>query len=408
MPVELSDTIAVSQCPIFKRNFLMVSTRMNVSRAIRVFAIGLVGLVVSTMTAGSVVADDGHPVAIRNWEQGITIETMWGFQIGLGVKDASVDKLPRKSDLVLEDVGVGESVTLQRLPNQAEPSVLRGVGANNAGNAVVVKRGQAGSPAMVMVDGLTIVYLDAAVDAEFAKRLEGKQVVVVATGAGLNSEMYAAIFDALKPKLMVVKAGVEKVGDQAVESVSHNTVAVSDGKQAKAKAKARIVSLGNEGYKLSKELTALFEKKEAACKKSREVFAKLSVAQMNFKPANGTHTPRWNTEHMMGRELHFFSQIYHAVDPEVPVMNLNPAQMPDRYKFAHEDWTGEEEARQTQRVEDFTRRFAYMLDGMSLNKRAKGSRFWTPKSLLAQMEKHYNQHTGNVVKKMELDGWPTE
>ena len=408
MPVELSDTIAVSQCPIFKRNFLMVSTRMNVSRAIRVFAIGLVGLVVSTMTAGSVVADDGHPVAIRNWEQGITIETMWGFQIGLGVKDASVDKLPRKSDLVLEDVGVGESVTLQRLPNQAEPSVLRGVGANNAGNAVVVKRGQAGSPAMVMVDGLTIVYLDAAVDVEFAKRLEGKQVVVVATGAGLNSEMYAAIFDALKPKLMVVKAGVEKVGDQAVESVSHNTVAVSSGKQAKAKAKARIVSLGNEGYKLSKELTTLFEKKEAACKKSREVFAKLSVAQMNFKPANGTHTPRWNTEHMMGRELQFFSQIYHAVDPEVPVMNLNPAQMPDRYKFAHEDWTGEEEARQTQRVEDFTRRFAYMLDGMSLNKRAKGSRFWTPKSLLAQMEKHYNQHTGNVVKKMELDGWPTE
>ena len=386
----------------------MVSTGMNVSRATRVFTIGLVGLVVSMTTANSVVADDGHPVAIRNWEQGITIETMWGFQIGLGVKDASVDKLPRKSDLVLEDVGVGESVTLQRLPNQAELSVLRGVGANNAGNAVVVKRGQAGSPAMVMVDGLTIVYLDAAVDAEFAKRLEGKQVVVVATGAGLNSEMYAAIFDALKPKLMVVKAGVEKVGDQAVESVSHNTVAVSGGKQAKAKAKARIVSLGNEGYKLSKELTTLFEKKEAACKKSREVFAKLSVAQMNFKPANGTHTPRWNTEHMMGRELQFFSQIYHAVDPEVPVMNLNPAQMPDRYKFAHEDWTGEEEARQTQRVEDFTRRFAYMLDGMSLNKRAKGSRFWTPKSLLAQMEKHYNQHTGNVVKKMELDGWPME
>jgi len=89
-------------------------------------------------------------------------------------------------------------------------------------------------------------------------------------------------------------------------------------------------------------------------------------------------------------------------------MNLNPAQMPNKYKFAHENWTGEEEARQTKRVEDFTRRFAYMLDGMSLNKRAKGSQFWTPKSLLAQMERHYKQHTGNVVKKMELEGWPKE
>ena len=382
----------------------MVSTRMIFSQATRVFTIGLVGLVVLTITANSGVADDGHPVAIRNWEQGITIETMWGFQIGLGVKDESLSKLPRKPDLVLSDVGVGESVTLQRLPNQTKLSISKEAAASDDGNAVVVKRGQAGSPATVTVDGLTIVYLDAAADAEFAKQLVGKQVVVVATGAGLKPEMYASIIEAFKPKLMVVKAGVEKVGDQKVESVSHNTVAVSSEKREKS----RIVALATEGYKLSKELTTLFEKKEAACKKSREVFAKLSVAQMNFKPANGTHTPRWNTEHMMGRELQFFSQIYHAVDPEVPVMNLNPAQQPNKYKFAHEDWTGEEEACQTKRVEDFTRRFAYMLDGMSLNKRAKGSRFWTPKSLLAQMERHYKQHTGNVVKKMELEGWPKE
>lgn len=381
---------------------------MNISRATRVFTVGLVGLVVLTMTANSVVGDDGHPIAIRNWEQGVTIETMWGFQIGLGVTDATLGKLPRKPDLVLADVSVGESVTLQRLPNQAKPSMSKepGDSVSEDRNAVVVERGKEGAPAMVTVDGLTVVYLDAVADAEFAKQLEGKQVVVVATGDGLKPEMYATIVDALKPKLMVVKAGVEKVGEQTVESVSHNTVAVSSGKQTKAK--TRIVSLSTEGYKMSKQLTTLFEKKEAACKKSREVFAKLSVAQMNFKPANGTHTPRWNTEHMMGRELQFFSQIYHAVDPEVPVMNLNPAQMPNKYKFAHEDWTGEEEARQTQRVEEFTRRFAYMLDGMSLNKRAKGSRFWTPKSLLAQMERHYKEHTGNVVKKMDLDGWPTE
>jgi len=89
-------------------------------------------------------------------------------------------------------------------------------------------------------------------------------------------------------------------------------------------------------------------------------------------------------------------------------MDLNPKQMPKDYKFAHEDWTGAEEARQMKRVEDFTRRFAYMLDGMDLNKRAKGSRFWSPRALLAQMERHYNEHSANVVKKMKLDGWPNE
>ena len=134
----------------------MVSTRMIFSQATRVFTIGLVGLVVLTMTANSGVADDGHPVAIRNWEQGITIETMWGFQIGLGVKDESLSKLPRKPDLVLSDVGVGESVTLQRLPNQTKLSISKEAAASDDGNAVVVKRGQAGSPATVSYTHLTL------------------------------------------------------------------------------------------------------------------------------------------------------------------------------------------------------------------------------------------------------------
>ena len=89
-------------------------------------------------------------------------------------------------------------------------------------------------------------------------------------------------------------------------------------------------------------------------------------------------------------------------------MNLNPAQMPDKYKFAHPDWTGEEEARQTQRVEAFTRRFAYLLDGMDLDERPKGSRSWSPKKLLTVMERHYKEHTDNVVDKMKLKGWPKE
>ena len=79
--------------------------------------------------------------------------------------------------------------------------------------------------------------------------------------------------------------------------------------------------------------------------------------------------------------------------------------MPKDYKFAHPDWSGEEEAKQMLRVEKFTRRFAYLLDGMDLNKRPKGSR-WTPRALLRQMERHYAEHTANVVKKKQLEGWP--
>jgi len=157
---------------------------------------------------------------------------------------------------------------------------------------------------------------------------------------------------------------------------------------------------------MSDEVAELFKKKEASQKASRDFFAAFSIEQMNFKPANGTHTPRWNTEHMMGRELQFFSQIYNAMDPTIPVMNIHPAQMPKDYKFAHPDWTGKEESRQTERVEQFTRRFAYLLDGIDLDKKAPGSRFWTPRALLKQMERHYNEHTGNVKKKMELPGWP--
>jgi hypothetical protein len=231
-------------------------------------------------------------------------------------------------------------------------------------------------------------------------------VVVVATGDDFSAEFCSQYAAHYKPTIMLVGSSIKIVGDQGVQQVSHNTLSVS-AQQDKPSA-TRFVSLGTTPYVMSDTVKELFAKKEAACAASREMFAKLSVEQMNFKPANGSHTPRWNAEHMMGRELGFFSEIYHAVDPSIAVMNLNPKQMPKDYKFAHEDWDGAEEARQMKRVEDFTRRFAYMLDGMDLDTKAKGSRFWTPRKLLMQMERHYNEHSANVVKKMKLDGWPSD
>ncbi|MEM0926426.1 MAG: DinB family protein, partial [Planctomycetota bacterium] len=158
---------------------------------------------------------------------------------------------------------------------------------------------------------------------------------------------------------------------------------------------------------LNAEVTELFKKMTAANRASQKVFRPLSKEQLNFRPSNGTHTPRWNTEHMMGRQLLFFSQIFHAKDPTIPVMNLNPKQMPKDYRAARPDWDGKEEARQMERVDAYCRRFAYLLDGVPLDQRAPGSR-WTLRGLLQQMERHYDQHTANTVSKFDLPDWPAD
>ena len=137
------------------------------------------------------------------------------------------------------------------------------------------------------------------------------------------------------------------------------------------------------------------------------VFVQLSVNQMNHRPSNGTHTPRWNAEHMMGRELGFFSKIYSGIDPATLAIDLNPKQMPPDYVAAHPDWDGKEEARQMQRVTAFTRRFAYLLDGIDLEAKPSGS-WWTVRGLLEQMQRHYGEHTAHVKEKFELSDWPDD
>lgn len=155
-------------------------------------------------------------------------------------------------------------------------------------------------------------------------------------------------------------------------------------------------------------LRELFDRMEAANRRSQDVFRKLSTAQMNFEPSNGTHTPRWNAEHMAGRQLLFFSQIYHALDPRIPVFDWNPAQMPPDYEARHPEWSGKEEARAMQRVDDFCRRNAYLLEGTALDGKPPATNWPSLRALLLQMEQHYDEHTANVVKKFELPDWPKE
>jgi hypothetical protein len=389
-------------------------------------------------------AEEGEPVAIRFWSgQAITLETMWNFQIGLRIAEANRQELDRASDLEImnSDVqskfdgiqtqmhvwqpGKNSAYVFDRIPNEKDATWLEEDKAGNAtGNAVKVslvslESTESKEPLRLNqfeVDGVTIVDCDTAtvsmlVDAlegnpEIAKNLTGADALLIGSDA-FSSDQAEKLASLLTPRMVIIpesEIAAEKIGDLVFEKVEHNTVAI-----AKTRAQpesTRWIMLGNKPWGMNAELTDLFTKKEAASKSSRELFATLSVEQLNFEPSNGSHTPRWNTEHMMGRELLFFSQIYRAVDPMIQEMDLNPKQMPKDYEFKHPDWSGEEEAAQTQRVQAFTRRFAYLLDGVDLDKKAKGSRFWTPRALLLQMDRHYNEHTANVRKKMELPEWP--
>jgi len=69
------------------------------------------------------------------------------------------------------------------------------------------------------------------------------------------------------------------------------------------------------------EMEALFSAKEKACRSAQGIFELLAADQMNHRPSDGTHTPRWNAEHMMGRELGFFSAVYSALDPLLEQMH---------------------------------------------------------------------------------------
>ena len=153
-------------------------------------------------------------------------------------------------------------------------------------------------------------------------------------------------------------------------------------------------------------LRELFDRMEAANRRSQDVFRQLSIEQMNFKPSNGTHTPRWNAEHMAGRQLLFFSQIYHALNSSIPVADWNPRQMPADYEARNPNWSGKQEARAMQRVDDFCRRYAYLLEGTQLDERPEGTSWPSLEALLLQMERHYDEHTANVKKKFELPDWP--
>jgi len=370
-------------------------------------------------------AASGDPVAVRRWaDDGVSVETQWGLVVAI---DAAADAVgSRPADQVVRS-GQAVNHVLSRLPNEPKPLWLPAAKASRIDpNSLAMESVQtaAGSLMVVTVDGVRIGKLSPAGakanSAPVATPLKAVDVLLlisVSNKALAEPKLLAAV-KKLQPRIVVLHphatgtvAAGEKFrlaisGAKVIRTVKHNTLAIS--KLGKRTAPPQVVTLTATPWKMPADLAREFAGMEKASSDSQKVFAKLSVQQLNFKPANGTHTPRWNAEHMMGRQLLFFSQIYHHQQPVIPALDLNPKQMPKDYVFAHPGWNGVEEARQMERVSQFTRRFAYLLDGMPLNRKAPGSGWPTLQALLSQMQRHYGEHTANTVKKFSLPGFPAK
>lgn len=397
-----------------------------------------------------VLADQGEPLAIRTWPGGVvSMETHWDFEIVVDLYNAA--SLPQElaqADLVISrphqdphklhfklqpissnDIAPAKpadlpttvewplaelDVYLDRLVNEAEQTLVANDQATFVSkNAVTITQVDQ-RLLLLMADGVRVALPlvehfgdlenELPIDALVAVQADGERSVVAAVLEQIQQ---------LNPRWAIVSAPLATEPSQPLTTAVGNTWGVTmlseedAAQEDQAEPRTQWVQLQTRPWELSAELSELFELKEQACRQSQQTFAPLSAVQLNFKPANGTHTPRWNSEHMMGRELLFFSQIYAQQSPELQVMDLNPKQMPADYKPRHADWDGREEARQMERVSRFTRRFAYLLDGLQLDAPAPGSA-WTLERLLKQMDRHYSEHTANVIKKFELPDWPKD
>jgi L-ascorbate metabolism protein UlaG (beta-lactamase superfamily) len=427
-----------------------------------------IGAIGSALFAASAVAEPALPVAVRYWGQSlVTIETAWNLRVAIdpyalriGYDDPGIS-----ADLVLvthehfdhNNVGlIGGNppvvrgldengaarpinVVLDRPPNRSAPEVFSAAAAVMRSRHAVRVRSIAahhdessgskrGDSALFLIeaDGVRILHCgdfgEPAVTAQQLGAFGTVDVLLIPVGGvhTIDGVQAARITEAVQPRIVVpihYKTEALTIGLETVEPFlatlneryerrrpAGNTLAVAAGR-GPTKAAPQVVVLGTTPWSMPLEMETLFDAKEKASRSARAVFETLTAEQMNHRPSDGTHTPRWNAEHMMGRELGFFSAIYSALEPATATVDLNPAQMPADSAPAHPDWTGAEEARQLERVTRFTRRFAYLLEGVDLDDRLEGSR-WTLRRLLEQMRGHYTEHTANVIKKFDLADWP--
>ena len=410
------------------------------------------------------------PVAVRWWGQGfVTIETWWGLTVaidpydtGIGYEDPDVSadlvlithahKDHNNPDLVKEDPkvfrGLGEDdrvrdlqVALDRKPNEEKPTAGERSEIGDLSEHAVTARtiasfhddqqgAQRGHNAMWLIetDGVRILHMgdfgQKQLTSEQRQTIGEIDVLLIPVGGvyTVDGKQAAQIVEQINPRIVVpIHYKTEKLNidlqpaeaftDALPQSFQRaqtkgNTLAAA-ARDAGGDRTQKLVVLDYRPWEMPAELAERFERMDAAQKKSREVFAPLSAGQMNFRPSNGTHTPRWNVEHMNGYALSMFSGFFNSVDPEIARITERPEQMPPDYVPANPTWTGAEEARQVDRTRAFAKRFAYLLDGKPMDATVEGVRLPLGRVFEIQ-ERHYNEHTGNVVKKFDLPDWPNE
>lgn len=386
-------------------------------------------LFASLSHCANVQAENGDPIAIQRWPgEELTIETHSGLR--LLIQSETGERLTDQNADITLLPGENCDHRLYRKPNEEHPIWQRSSSKQEAVANAATARSIRLRPVdqttvlLIEVDGVSILIVPPSwADGESAyaseEALSADLLILPSSDAEkLSSASIQSLVAALEPQTILLSgfgidddsfAEVAKAIDPKAKArtVEHNTLAVCH-QENYQKWKPQVVRLDSKKWEMPEELNESFVAMEASSKYCQRVLTQLSTNRMNFKPSNGTHTPRWNAEHMMGRQLKFFSQIYHVADSVIPVMDLNPKQMPEDYVPAHPNWDGAEEARQIGRVGQFCRRYAYLLDGIELGDKPPAGRWPTLQALVTQMEKHYKEHTANVVEKFDLPDWPAE
>lgn len=192
-----------------------------------------------------------------------------------------------------------------------------------------------------------------------------------------------------------------------VREVKGNAIAAAQ-QAAKPDAKAAAAAVIAADFKPVKpgaDMQAALDSMRADRQALIDALGKVTKAQLDHKPSDGTHTIRWNFEHTAGAELNFFSQVYHAMDAEIPLIKWGPAQMPPDFKARHPDWDTAEMVRHVQRTAAFTERFSYLLANTPVDLKIEGTKF-SVQSLSKMMVGHYKNHTTKAVLKFKLSDWP--
>ena len=433
----------------------------------------LLALTAALIPLAPAAADEGNPVAVRWWGQSfVTVESYWGITVAIDPysldigydnphveadfvvmthehADHSNETLVRGDPVIEHALAANGNVRtigpiLDRSPNS--PNIHIGSIAQcvfPSSNAVYVqtiashhddeqgaKRGN-NALVLVSVDAVRILHCgDLGQSSLTDTQLEAigdVDVLVIPVGGvyTIDGPTAAAITEQVNPRFVLpihYKTDVLKIDLQPIDPFLAalpdrfeesrpvgNTFAVTAGRGPTREAPKVVIPKYTE-WQMPQDLARLFAIKETDARKNMAVYKPLTANQLNHKPANGTHTPRWNVEHTTGVELLFLSSVYNAIDPSVPVIRLTPAQMPPDYEPAHPDWDGAEEARTIERAQAFTRRFAYLLDGLPMDELPQGAPQFARSlsGLFDLMINHYTEHTDHVKEKFLLPDWPDQ